>query len=197
VFCLESVFSKTSGWVSRRLLPKEVAPAWDIPPDRLAKWEVDLLFGKSTLSQVIKQPPLKIIQCAFASMLGDTPAVESYGHNKSVLIDSAFKLSTLIPATMLTEVKSFYAKAVKSDDAAMESAMLDTACVEEFDPETHSPILKALRKYSVVRFVKNVKASFVKYLISKYEFTWTQELEAALDKESDLLKKAETVSKGP
>ena len=39
VFRLESVFSSTSGWVSQKLLPKEVAAAWDIPPDRIAKWK--------------------------------------------------------------------------------------------------------------------------------------------------------------
>ena len=89
---------------------------------------------------------------------------------------------------MLPEVQSSHAKAVKNDDATTETAMWDTACVEKFDAETHGPALAILRKYSVLRFVKNVKSSFARYLKSKYDFTWTQESEAALDKGSDLLK---------
>jgi len=65
---------------------------------------------------------------------------------------------------------------------------MDNDCAEDFDTKTHGPLFAILRKYSVVRFVKNVKSSFTKYLAAKCDFTWTQESEAALDKDSDLLK---------
>jgi len=65
--------------------------------------------------------------------MGETSEIGSQGPSIPAAIDNTFKLSTFIPETVLTEVESSHAKAVKNDDATTETATWDNACAEDFD----------------------------------------------------------------
>jgi hypothetical protein len=170
---LKSVFDTNTGWVSRKLVTKEIAAAWDVPPDRVKKLESDLALGHTTVHRLVTYPPLKVLQSAF-SML-QPGAFEAPLSSKGVNTneDSSFKLSTYVPEIVLKEVRENHVKAVKSDDVATESAMWDQICVPDFDPLKHGPLLEHLRSYSVKVFVKNVKSSFAKYLLKHYDYVWS------------------------
>ena len=172
-FRLMSVFDTTTGWVGRKLTGREVASAWDVPPDRIKRLESDLAVGHTTLRQLLSSPPLKVLQGAFGLFqpegnVSDVPEfVEQVDPG-----DTSFKLSTYVPDVILKELSASHVKAVKNDDAATETAMWDTACVPNFIPEVHLPAFEHLRAFSVKRFVRNVKSSFGRYLLQRYNYTW-------------------------
>ena len=194
-FRLVSVLDTTTGWVARKLTGKEVAAAWDVPPDKIKRLESDLAVGHTTLRQLLSSPPLKILQGAFSLL---QPAVKVNNSAESIKTlspgDPSFKLSTYVPEIILKELSASHVKAVKNDDAATETEMWDTACVPNFVSEVHSPAFEYLRAFSVKRFVKNIKASFSRYLMQRYHYAWkdgdtgadASELELRRDLESGL-----------
>ena len=133
-FRLKSVFSKSS-WVARKLTTREVGAAWDLPPDRVKKLEAEVLLGGLSLPNLIRFPPLKVLQEAM-SLLFPMELISELGETKdsSLASDDVFKLSTFIPETTIQEVKASHSKAVKNDDAATETEMWDKACIAGFDP---------------------------------------------------------------
>jgi hypothetical protein len=170
LFKLRSVFAVPTGWVERRLTIKEVAAAWDVPPDRVKRLESDVALGHTSLRDLLRTPPLKSLQAGFSLLSGVAPARRV--SRDSTVPHGPFKLSTFIPDTVLREVRASHVKAVKNDDAVTETGMWDTACVAQFDPSIHSAALKYLRQFSVKLFVRNVKSSFARYLLAKYNYEW-------------------------
>ena len=174
-FRLVSVFDTSTGWVARKLTGKEVAAAWDVPPDKIKRLESDLAVGHTTLRQLLSSPPLKILQGAFSLL---QPAVKVNNSAESIKTlspgDPSFKLSTYVPEVILKELSASHVKAVKNDDAATETEMWDTACVPNFISEVHTPAFEYLRAFSVKRFVKNVKSSFSRYLMQRYRYAWKE-----------------------
>ena len=169
--------------------------ALDLPVDCLSAFTAAASFDPSLFPSIISLPPIKVVQAACELFLGRSSfAASTVEVASEVLLSPSaapLSLTTFSPRAEKVDLADKDAKAVKSDDAAIDEDFWNRKAVTLpsewggrrrelaleswglvvtglFLPEVHNPIFNLLRDVMSTRFCINVASSFRRYLKATY-----------------------------
>ena len=166
-----SVFSKT-GWVERKLTPKELAIAFDLPVDLHRSWEFalgELPFLRTTPSKVLMSLELAVVGSVASHAVARPVPVRS---------ETPLSLPSSLPAALLTQ-SGVAVKAAKANDAEADVSLWDAELAELFpeqlkvlSKEKLGWVCKAWRNGLIEDWKRRMTKEASEYLYSRHGASW-------------------------
>jgi hypothetical protein len=171
-------------WVKRKLTPGEIGAALDLPVGSIKAFSLACQLSPRYLTQLQTLTPLKIIQ-SFGTQFFKVCQLVSVKAGHPIEL---WKPRYLEDPEDHDELEIAHEKAVKSDDAEVDTAVwnlkaikIPTKCPNwlklpnswlivgtTFDPDSHGRLFDNLRTLMLRRFQRNVYKSFRSYIASTY-----------------------------